>query len=123
MTITRIISEVPIIRLQKAEKVKKSKTHKQLISVNLIDKIKEFEQFPPKITGFTISRIEYLIHLILSHKQENHPGSWSVLNMKYMLNVVPRANEYLNLLREKNIIKWKNHSKDRNSRLYRLYRY
>jgi len=99
---------------------KRVKRYNQIIAVNLIPKMKEFEHNPPPVTGFTISRLYYLIHIILSHKQDHHPGAWSLLNMEYMKNVVPRADEYLNFLKDQNIIEWRNHSAGRNSRMYRL---
>lgn len=100
--------------------MRRIKKYRHLITLNLIDKIKEFEANPPQITGFSISRLQYLIHLIISHKQDKHPIAYSLLNMGYMLNVVPRAGEYLNFLKEKGIIEWINHRAGRNSRLYRL---
>lgn len=99
---------------------KKVKRYNQLIAVNLIPKMKEFEQNPPPIPGFTISRTEYLLSLILSHKQDNHPGAWSVLNMQYMENVVRSAGKILIYLKDQKIIEWQNHFAGRNSRLYRL---
>lgn len=94
--------------------------HNVLIPTNLIDKMKAFERNPPPICGFSISRMEYLIHLILLHKQDKHPGAYSLLNMQYMQFVVPQADEYLKFLREQNIIEWQNYCAGRNSRMYRL---
>ncbi len=99
---------------------KRVKRYNILIAVNLIPKMKEFEHNPPPITGFAISRMQYLISLILSHKQDNHPDAYSLLNMGYMKNVVYNADQYLNFLREQKIIKWINYLKGRNSRMYRL---
>ena len=99
---------------------KRIKRYNQLIAVNLIEKMKEFEHNPPEITGFSISRTQYLISLILSHKQDNHPDAWSLLNMGYMKNIVYNADQYLNFLRERKIIEWINYLKGRNSRMYRL---
>ena len=99
---------------------KNRRRYNQLIAVNLIEKMKQFEQNPPPIKGFTISRMQYLIHLILSHKQDNHPGSYSLLHMPYLLNMVPESHKYLNFLKDENIIEWVNHSAGRNSRMYRL---
>ena len=99
---------------------KKTKRYNQLIAVNLIDKIIEYEHDPPRISGFSISRMQYLLSLILSHKQDNHPGSYSILNMQFLLNVVPEADKYLKFLKDQKIIEWKNHCAGRNSRLYRL---
>ena len=31
------------------------------------------------------SRIMYLLSTILSHKQDKHPGAWSVLKMEYQI--------------------------------------
>lgn len=96
------------------------KQHNQLIAVNLIDTIKDIEKNPPKIKGFSIPRLEYLIHLIICNKQDNHPGAWSVLHMPYLRKIVPCAECYLRYLRDQGIIEWKNYSAGRNSRLYRL---
>jgi hypothetical protein len=100
------------------------KKNNQLIAVNLISKMKEIEQNPPKIVGFSISRLQYLISLILTLKQDDHPGAWSVLNMQYMENVVRYAGKYMIFLRDQKVIEWKNHytGKDSpcHSRLYRL---
>ncbi len=92
----------------------------QLIPVNLIPKMKEIENNPPKIIGFSISRLQYLISLILTLKQDDHPGAWSVLNMQYMENVVRYAGKYMIFLRDQKIIEYKNYFAGRNSRLYRL---
>lgn len=86
----------------------------------VITKLKEIENNPPKIKGFKMCRAEYLISSIVTHKQEKHPGSYSILNMKFMTNVVPSANKYLDLFRRAGIIEWKNYSAGRNSRLYRI---
>lgn len=99
---------------------KKTKRYNQIIAINLIEKMKEVEMDPPQITGFIISRMLYLLSLILSNKQDKHPGAYSVLNMRYMLKVVPAADEYLNFLKVHKIIEWKNYCAGRNSRLYRL---
>jgi hypothetical protein len=72
-----------------------ARAYTQLISVNLIPLMEELIQNPPAIPGFRISRMEYLVSLILTHKQDDHPDSWSVLHMPYLLRVVPKANEYL----------------------------
>jgi len=82
--------------------------------------MKEFEQNPPQISGFSISRMQYLISLIISHKQDNHPGAYSLLCMGYLKNVIPRADEYLNFLKDQKIIEWINYCAGRNSRMYRL---
>jgi len=102
----------------KSEKVKEK--YNQLIAVNLKDKMKDFAQYPPPIPGFSISRLEYLVHLILSHKQDKHRGAYSILNMEYMNNIVPGAGKYMQFLKNQGIIEWVNYSAGRNSRLYRL---
>jgi hypothetical protein len=91
-----------------------------LYPVNLSLKIRKIALNPPNITGFKISRLLYLLHLILEHKQKDHAGAYSVLNMQFMLSIIPKANEYLNHLRNLGIIEWKNYKAGRNSRLYRL---
>ena len=100
--------------------MRKTKRYNQFIDLNLVEKVKGFEANPPQITGFSISRLKYLLSLIISHKQDNHEGALSLLNMQYMLNVVPNANEYLDFLREQGIIEWVNYFAGRNSRMYRL---
>lgn len=85
--------------------------------------MEEIRRNPPAIPGFTMDRLQYLIYLIVSHRQEPHPGSYSVLKMLFMEKVVPRAHEYLKFLREQGIIEWINHANYeglRHSRLYRL---
>lgn len=85
--------------------------------------MEEIRRNPPAIPGFTMDRLLYLIYLIVSHRQEPHPGSYSVLNMAYLETVVPKAHLYLNYLRDSGIIEWKNHANYdslRHSRLYRL---
>ena len=96
------------------------KKYNQLIAINLAYKMQGIKRRPPPISGFTIYRLEYLISLILTHKQKKHEGAWSLLNMQYMTNIVPQANKYLNFLKEQGIIEWINYSAGRNSRLYRL---
>ncbi len=88
--------------------------------------IKNVEQNPPRIEGFSILRLEYILHLILSHKQKKHPGSWSKLNMQTMLEQIPRANKYMDFLYEEGIIDRKNHSTGQkgtkpHSKLYRIH--
>ena len=96
------------------------RSYNQLIAVNLKQKLKEFELNPPPISGFSVSRMEYLISLILTHKQKKYSGSWSVLKMQYMTNIIPHANQYLNFLEREGIVEIKEYSAGRNSRLYRL---
>lgn len=107
----------------KTKRQRVTKKHHQLIAVNLKNKMKYFEQHPPDISGFSISRMEYLIHLILTRKQvdkNNYAHAYSILNMEYMNNVIPQASKYLHLLQEEGIIEWINYKAGRNSRLYRL---
>ncbi len=100
--------------------MQKNKQYRILIASNLIERMKQIEQHPPQIPGFTMSRLLYLIHLILSHKQDNHPGAYSLLNSEYLRNVIPHAGQYLQFLKADNIIEWINYSAGRNSRMYRL---
>ncbi len=100
--------------------MKRSKNYIQLIAVDLNDWMKKVEESPPPITGFSTSRLEYIIHLVLSHKQRKHRGSWSVLYMKYVEKIIPKAGEYFKFMMDEGIIEWKNYSAGRNSRLYRL---
>lgn len=64
--------------------------------------------------------MEYLISTILKHKQDNHPGAYSLLNMQYLRNIVPNAHLYLKFLKDQEIIEWQNYCAGRNSRMYRL---
>lgn len=100
----------------------KGKEYHLLLPEKLQGWLKEFEKRPPDITGFSISRMQYIISAILTHKQDKHPGAWSVLNMQYLKNIVPQADKYVNYLKTENIIECKNHYAGRNSRLYRLTR-
>ncbi|HBE43102.1 MAG TPA: hypothetical protein DDW27_18230 [Bacteroidales bacterium] len=93
---------------------------KLLIPEILIPLLDELDINPPEIVGYKRSRMEYLISTILTHKQDKHAGAYSVLNMKYLINVVPRANYYMKYLHDAGIVEWKNYSVGRNSRLYRL---
>lgn len=72
------------------------------------------------IPGFSEWRLFYLVHLIISHKQETHRGSYAPLTMGRMVAIVPNARKYLYYLRDHGVIEWKNYLKNRNSRLYRL---
>ena len=107
-------------KLNRYNKKSKTKRYNILIAVDLIPWIKELEQNPPSIIGFTISRMEYIISLIISHKQDKHLGAYSVLKMEYIQNVVPQANDYLDFLLDKNIIERINYFAGRNSYMYRL---
>jgi hypothetical protein len=94
--------------------------YNQLIAVGLIDWINAVENDPPPISGFRKSRLQYLIHLIISHRQKKHKGSWSVLNMEYMNNIIPQASHYLTFMRDSGVVEWMNCSAGRFSRKYRL---
>ena len=104
----------------------KNKKYVFYIPEKLLQKVKEFKENNTNIPGFKISRLLYLVHLIISHKQETHPGSYAILKMEYLNNVVPFARLYLYLLRDEGIIEWKNHFNsdkpgvESHSRLYRL---
>jgi len=100
--------------------MKRERKYNQIIVVHLIEQFRQYEQNPPPIPGFSRSRLEYIIHLIVSHKKKKHRGSWAVLYMPYMLNIIPRADKYLEFLKKEGIIEWQNYSAGRNSRLYRL---
>ncbi len=94
--------------------------HTQLEQVRLDRRMNTIAHNQPNIPKFRISRLKYLLHTILSHKQDDHPGAYSVLKMEYLRKVVPSAHLYMKYLRDLGIIEWKNYSKGRNSRLYRL---
>lgn len=82
--------------------------------------LRHIKKNPPHITAFKMSRMEYLLSTILSHKQDNHQGAYSLLNMQYLRNIIPNANDYLNFLKQENVIEWVNYLRGRNSRMYRL---
>jgi hypothetical protein len=65
-------------------------------------------------------RLMYLLSTILTHKQDKHPGAWSVLKMEYLRQVDPTATEDLKLLKDAAVIEVKNYLAGRNSRLYRI---
>lgn len=98
------------------------KQHHFLLPVRLLPLLDNIEENPPPITGFNLSRLKYLITLIISHKKENRRFSYSVLNMEIMSNIIPKATYYLRFLKELGIIEWKEYSAGRNSRLYRVAR-
>ena len=91
-----------------------------LIPEKLIPVLEQFEKDPPEISGFSINRMKFLISTILTHKQNDTQFSYSILNMLYLKNIVPRADKYLNLLNKINAIEYLNYSVGRNSRLYRF---
>ena len=94
--------------------------HKLLLPEKLMTWFADIRQQPPKITGFTIERMQYLISTIVKNKQDKHPGAYSLLNMAYLENIVPGASKYIQYLKKCGIIEYKNHLAGRNSRLYRL---
>ena len=83
--------------------MKRERKYNQIIVVHLIEQFRQYEQNPPPIPGFSRSRLEYIIHLIVSHKKKKHRGSWAVLYMPYMLNIIPRADKYLEFLKKEGI--------------------
>jgi hypothetical protein len=93
-----------------------------ILPEKLLSKIEAIEKEPPHISGFTTSRLVYLISTILTHKQKDHQGSYSILYMKFLEKIVPKAGQYMKFLSEEGIIEWKNYSAGRNSRLYRMTR-
>jgi hypothetical protein len=72
------------------------------------------------IPGYKVSRMMYLLSIILTHKQDKHPGAWAVLHMVYLRAVVPNAHQYMKYLKEEEVIEVINHFMGRNSRLYRI---
>lgn len=101
---------------------RKDYKHKLLLPEKLMAWFKYIEQDPPEIQGFTVERMQYIVSTIVKHPQDKHPGAYSLLNMQYLRNIVPQANQYINHLRDAGIIEWKNYLAERNSRLYRLKR-
>lgn len=96
--------------------------HHFLLPVSLLPLLDDIGKNPPPIIGFDLSRLKYLITLILTHKQENRRFSYSVLNMKIMSRIIPKATYYLRFLKDLGIIEWREYSSGRNSRLYRMTR-
>jgi hypothetical protein len=94
--------------------------YQMLLPVNLREWMQDVEQNPPNIPGFKISRLQYLISLIITNKRKWQQNYWTTLNMQYMNNIVPQASQYLHFLRDEGIIEWIEYSAGRNSRLYRL---
>ena len=90
-----------------------------LIPEKLLPVLEQIEINPPNISGFSISRMKFLISTILTHKQNDSQFSYSILNMAYLKKIVPRADEYLNLLKNIKAIECIDYSAGRNSRLYR----
>ena len=100
--------------------IKKSSEYKFCLPKSILSWLKEIEKQPPDIIGFSIARLKYLLSTIVTHRQDKHPMAYSLLNMGYLQNIVPRAGEYLVFLKDQEIIEWVNYSAGRNSRLYRL---
>jgi hypothetical protein len=102
------------------DKRKKSPEYHFCLPENIIVPLQEIEKQPPDIVGFSMTRLKYLISIIVTHVQDKHPGSYSLLNMVHLQSIVPRAGEYLRFLKDKGLVEWINHSSGRNSRLYRI---
>lgn len=98
----------------------KLKNYVLYIPEKLLPKVTKFKKDMSVIPGFSTSRLLYMVHLIISHKQETHSGSYAPLKMEYLTNVVPNARKYLYYLRDQGVIEWKNYFAERNSRFYRL---
>ena len=67
--------------------MKQEYKHKLLLPQKLMTWFVDIEQQPPKITGFSIERMQYIVSTIVKHPQDKHPGAYSLLNMRY-LNVI-----------------------------------
>ena len=100
--------------------MKQEYKHKLLLPQKLMTWFVDIEQQPPKITGFSIERMQYIVSTIVKHPQDKHPGAYSLLNMRYLENIVPGASKYIQYLKKCGIIEYKNYMAGRNSRLYRL---
>jgi hypothetical protein len=94
---------------------------KSKVGVLLPEKLlRELEAHRSLWFTFDKNRMTYLLSLIVTHRQDSYPGSYSQLNMVHLNKIVPRAHVYLNWLRDNNYIEWINYSAGRNSRLYRF---
>ena len=70
-----------------------------------------------------MDRLYYIVSTIMKHKQQKHPGAYSLLNMGYLRNIVPNAHDYIDYLKRLGIIEYKNHFVGpgaNHSRLYRI---
>jgi hypothetical protein len=95
--------------------------HHFYIPEKILNVLQDLVELMPHIEGFSIGRLKYLITLIVTHKQDKHPGAYSLLNMENMCKAIPHANHYLNFLKEMGVIEWKNYSAEKGfSRLYRI---
>jgi len=96
------------------------------IPERFLKEVKGFaEDMAKEIPGFSMSRLLYLVHLIISQKQETHPGSYAPLKMEYMTNIIPFARKYLYFLRDRGVIEWTGHyagNLSSNKKFTRLYR-
>jgi hypothetical protein len=101
-------------------KAKQEKDYRYHLPEKVIVVLPDITVKASHIEGFTINRLKYLISAIVTHPQDDHPGAYSVLYMWYLNNVVRRANQYMNLLRDEGLIEWINYSEGRNSRMYRI---
>lgn len=97
------------------------------IPEKLLKEVRSFaDDMAGGIPGFSEWRLYYLVHLIISHKQETHPGSYAPLLMAHMVAIVPNARKYLYYLRDHGVIEWTGHyagnldSTKKFTRLYRL---
>jgi len=99
---------------------RKDYKHKLLLPEKLMAWFKYIESNPPDIQGFTVERMQYIVSSIMKHPQDKHPGAYSVLNMQYLRNIVPQANQYIDYLKEAGKIEFINYLEGRNSRLYRM---
>jgi len=68
------------------------KHYKQIIPEKLEPKIKDIEKDPPRISGFRISFLLQIIYWICNKKDEN---GYSYLNMKYLRQQIPQAEQYI----------------------------
>lgn len=100
--------------------MKKESKHILLLPEKLMTRFADIQHNPPQIIGFNIDRLQCIVSTILKHKQQKHPGAYSLLNMGYLRNIVPNAHDYINYLKRAGIIEYKNHFAGRNSRLYRI---
>jgi len=86
----------------------------------VFDVLEEIEEEPPNISGFSISRLKYILSLITTHKEDSDPGAYSILNMEILRTIVPQANDYMSFLHEWGIIEYENYSSGDYSRKYRI---
>lgn len=98
----------------------KEREHTQLELVSLDSEMDSIAANKPNISGFQISRVKHILHEILSHKENDEPGAWSVLNMDILRKKIHNASLYMKYLDDLEIIERTGYKKGEYSRSYRI---